>query len=238
MGKTMEEIFAESDRISGRDGADLALQFLVQCQSGVAEEFGAESLEYAALLNELGSVSRAAFDYAAAADYFRQAMAVLEAVVGKEHPEYGTAVMNLAGILRVQGKPAESLELFQEALAVFGSSLGEESPLYLTALNNIALSYQDMGDARRALEYHLHVCRRLEVLAEQDICRVEYGTSLYNTGLCFRQVGEDELAAALIQQAILAYEGELAEDHVWMVHAKETLAQLKAAAAGSPATEG
>lgn len=223
MSGTIEGIFRESDRIAGEQGAALALAFLDQCRATVAEEFGEESREYAALLNELGSVSRVAQRYPDAADYFRQAMAVLQAVLGKEHPEYGTAVMNLAGILRVQGQLAESLALFQEALAVFGATLGEDAPLYLTALNNIALTYQDMGEVERALEYHLHVCAQLEALADDGDWRVEYGTSLYNTGLCFRMAGEEELARELIAQAVLAYEGELADNHPLMLHAKEAL---------------
>lgn len=234
MDASIDQMFAEADAIEKEQGVALALEFLAQCAADVKQRQGADSLPYAALLNQLGFVHRSHGQYAPAVDYFRQACGVLAAAVGKSHPEYATAVMNLAGVLRLQGQLEESLPLFQEALDIYREVYGEESVMYLTALNNIALSYQDMGDTAGALRCHLKVCFRLEELStETGEWTVEYGTSLCNTGICFCAEGEPQLGCELIERALAVYATVLPDDHFLVCHARQTLEACRAEAAAA-----
>lgn len=224
MEETIEGMFDRADEIARKEGIDAALAFLAQCADRVRDEDGDDSLPYAAVLNQLGFVNRSDGRYEAAADFFAQAQRVLARAVGIDDPEYATAVMNLAGVERLLGRLPESLELFQEALRVYRDTYGEESPMFLTALNNIALSYQDLGDNARALRYHLQVCFGLEELCESspDLA-VEYGTSLCNTGVCFRLEGEDQLGRELIERSLQVYDTVLPDDHFLVLQARQML---------------
>lgn len=224
MEKTIESMLDCADEIGRKEGADAALAFLAQCAERVRDEDGDDSLPYAVVLNQLGFVNRSDGRYEAAADFFSQAREVLARVVGTDDPEYATAVMNLAGVERLLGRPSESLGLFEEALQVYRNAYGEESALFLTALNNIALSYQDLGDNAQALRYHLQVCFGLEELCESspDLV-VEYGTSLCNTGMCFRLEGEDQLGRELIERSLQVYDTVLSDDHFLVRQARQML---------------
>lgn len=234
-GKVINEMLDEAGRIEKEQGVALALEFLEQCLGRVCHQFGRDSLAAAAVLNQLGFVNRSNGRYSEAAEYFSQAREVLAQAVGAANPEYATAVMNLAGVQRLLGDLPASLQLFEEALAVYEAAYGEESVMYLTALNNIALTYQDMGENGRALRYHLQVCFGLEQLSEQDVrLAIEYGTSLCNTGVCFRLEGEEHIGRQLIERALEVYATRLPDDHFLVRQARQMLeGDVAAAAAGA-----
>lgn len=231
--KVVDEMFGEAGRIEKEQGVQLALDFLELCLERVGQQFGDDSLAAAAVLNQLGFVNRSNGRYPEAADYFVRAREVLARAVGTDSPEYATAVMNLAGVQRLLGDLPASLQLFEEALAVYKAAYGEESVMYLTALNNIALTYQDMGDNARALKCHLQVCFGLEELSQQDDgLAVEYGTTLCNTGVCFRLEGEEQLGRQLIERALEVYATVLPDSHFLVRQARQMLEGDVAAAAG------
>ena len=220
----IDQLFAEAERIEKERGVSLALEFFEQCLGQVRHQFGDDSLAAAAVLNQMGFVNRSNGYCREAADYFAQAREVLARAVGTNSPEYATAVMNLAGAQRLLGNLPASLQSFEEALGVYEAAYGEESVMYLTALNNIALVYQDMGENSWALRCHLQVCFGLEQLSERDGgLMVEYGTSLCNTGVCFRLEGEERTGRQLIEQALEVYATLLPDDHFLVRQARQML---------------
>ena len=219
---TMKDLFAELDAIVGEGSAARKAERMADALATIEAEHGRESLEYAAALNELGSCCRAAGDYEQAAARFQEAVEVLERVEGPKSPEYAMAVMNHAGALRVTGRLAESLALFRRAEELFAATLGEGSMEYLTAVNNEALCHQDSGDYEAAIDRHLQVCMALERLEEPSVA---YATSLYNTGFCFKQLGEEELGDELIRKSIEVYRLLLPDGHELLEHAKAAVSE-------------
>lgn len=230
--EAIDQMFSQAEAIEREQGVQLALEFLAQCADESRKRYGADSLPYAAVLNQQGFVNRSHGHYPEAVEFFSQACNVLTQAVGKGHPEYATALMNLAGVQRLLGQLPESLQLFEEALDIYREAYGEDSVMYLTALNNIALSYQDMGDTGRALRCHLQVCFQLEELSEETgELAVEYGTSLCNTGICFCAEGEELLGCELIERALAVYATVLPDEHFLVRHARQTLEAHRAEAA-------
>lgn len=230
--EAVDQVFSHAEAIEKEQGVQLALDFLEQCAEEARQSCGGDSLPYAALLNQIGFVNRSHGRYPEAVEFFGRACDALAQAVGKGHPEYATAVMNLAGVRRLLGQLPESLQLFEEALGIYREAFGEESVMYLTALNNIALSYQDMGDTGRALRCHLQVCFGLEELSEATgQYAVEYGTSLCNTGICFRAEGEEQLGRELMERALAVYATVLPDSHFLVRHARQTLEAQPGAAA-------
>lgn len=219
---TMKDLFAELDAIVGEGSGSRKAEVMGRALEKVEAEHGRDSLEYAAALNELGSCLRAAGDYEQAAERFAQAVEALERTAGPESPECAMATMNYAGALRVTGRLAEALELFGRAEEVFAGTLGEASMEYLTAVNNEALCHQDAGDYEQAIDRHLQVSMALERLEEPSVA---YATSLYNTGFCFKRLGEEELGDELIRKSIEAYRLLLPDDHELLEHARAAVAQ-------------
>lgn len=219
MSKIMTSLFEKLDAVRGSGGTPGKIALIDEALGAIEAEHGRESLEYAAALNEMGSCYRADADGERAAAYFQQATDLLDRVAPASS-EYAMALMNLAGALRLNGQLEESLEGFRRAEELFAANLGTESMEYLTALNNEALCHQDRGDYAEALVNHLNVCTALEKLDDDSIA---YATSLYNTGFCFKQDGEEELGDELIRKSIEVYRRLLPDDHVLMQRAKATL---------------
>ena len=221
MANSLNKLFEEVDSIGNSESAGKAIEFIEMHLARIEAERGKKSLEYAAVLNELGMLHRSEADYASAARRFRESAETIEEVEGSSSPEYATAIMNHAGVLRLDSRLSESIELFEEAMSVYADSLGTDSVKYLTAVNNLALCYQDMNDYQTALANHIKGCEGLEGLNdESDEYRIDYATSLYNTGFCFRQLGEGLLGDELVARSINVYRQVLPEDHPLIEHAK------------------
>ena len=224
MAASLQELFDRLDAIQG-EGDALEKAMLVEgTLDTLGHEYGRESREYAAALNELGTCYRAAANYEQAAVHFKDAVGVLERVTGSGSPDYAMALMNYAGVVRLVGQLDESLELFEQAKHLFAATLGETSLEYLTALNNEALCYQDKGEYQEALGRHVQVCSALERQGEPSVA---YATSLYNTGFCLKQISEEDLGDELVRRSIEVYRQLLPDGHELLEHAKAVLGEYE-----------
>lgn len=224
MATSLQELFNRLDAIQGEGGALERAALVEEALDAIGKEYGQESREYAAALNELGTCYRAATNYEQAGAHFKEAIAVLERTLGTGSPDYAMALMNYAGVVRLLGRLDESLELFEQAKRLFADTLGETSLEYLTALNNEALCYQDKGDYQEALGRHVQVCSALERQGEPSVA---YATSLYNTGFCLKQIGEDDLGDELVRRSIEVYRQLLPDGHELLERAKAVLGECE-----------
>ena len=223
MANALQELY---DRIDAADDDARDKAAVVEASlEGILKEYGPESCEYAAALNELGSCLRAAGDYESAANRFKSAVNLLARTGGPESPEYAMALMNYAGAVRLLGRIDESLALFKHAKEAFSAALGEASMEYLTALNNEALCHQDKGDYEEALIPLVRVCSTLD---RHETASVPYATSLYNTGFCFKQIGEEDLGEELVRRSIEVYRQLLPDGHELLERAKAALGEQEA----------
>ncbi|WP_448868915.1 tetratricopeptide repeat protein, partial [Escherichia coli] len=91
-------------------------------------------VDNAAILDNLGGVSRDQGHYAEAERYYKRAFLIDETVLGKHHPYTATDMNNLAGLYRDQKRLHESAKLYQAALEVRTEVLGADNPLVAKTL--------------------------------------------------------------------------------------------------------
>lgn len=220
MSDTLQEFYDRIDALPEESDAEETLAIIKAYLEGFEATHGKGSLEYAAALNEAGSVCRGQSRYQEAEQYFTDAVKIISQTEGMSSPEYATALMNLAGVMRINGKATQSIDLFKTAMDIYANTLGVDSIKYLTAINNLALSYQDLGDYELAVAHHIDVCKALDERGENSI---EYATSLYNTGYCFKELGENKLGNELLEKALNLYESLLPDGHPFIVHTRDLL---------------
>src|SRR5512133_4152112 len=78
---------------------------------------------HAAILNELGGLSRAVGSYEESKSAFTRAMDILIESRGKDDPDYATTINNLAGTYRLMGDRSAAESLFIEAADVYARTL-------------------------------------------------------------------------------------------------------------------
>ena len=112
----------------------------------VVNKYGAESIEYCSLLNELGSCERGQRKLDKAEQHYIEALNIMGRVTGKENADYATTLNNLAGTHRFMGKTGKAVQEFYECLNIYVSTVGRENSLYAAGLNNLALVYLQKKD--------------------------------------------------------------------------------------------
>jgi tetratricopeptide (TPR) repeat protein len=122
-------------------------------------EFGSDTWQTAAVLNDLANTYANLARYPDAEPLFRRAIEIGEKTLGKEHPDVAARYNNLATLFESQGKYADAEPLFRRAIEIDEKALGKEHPDVGLEYNNLAALLQDEGqyaDAeplfRRAIE--------------------------------------------------------------------------------------
>ncbi len=98
---------------------------------------GAESLDIARALSQLGDAELHLGNLEAAEASTREALAMRQKLPGKEDAEVGASLNDLGTVLRARGKLGEAETLFREALALDRKLLGQEHPKVATVLSNL-----------------------------------------------------------------------------------------------------
>ncbi len=106
---------------------------------------GAAEKTYVWLLATLPNYLSALGEYAAAAGFYRSAIACSQHILGAEHPSTLMGRNNLAVALRAQGKYAESEQEQRAVLQIKDRVLGTEHPDTLSSRNNLAVVLRVQG---------------------------------------------------------------------------------------------
>lgn len=151
-------------------------------------------------LDELGSVSWLAGDYASAEMAFSESLALRENLLGSDHEDTATSMNHLAGLYRAQGKYSEAKALYQRALEIREKLFGLQNPSTGETLNDLALLYSDQGDyveAQRLYEEALAIATRTLSPEAQ-----ETATILNNLAGLYRHQGMYSQAQDYYQRAL------------------------------------
>jgi tetratricopeptide (TPR) repeat protein len=188
----------------------------------VQYDVGADSPEYAAILNELAGFMRGVSRFDEAEETFRHALSILQVKGAERSPQYATMLLNLAGLYRLTGRTGEAIELFSEAQRLLTATGETGSYAYASVLNNLALAYQDLGDYDTALHSSLEAYQLQQQLGAGTH---EQATSLNNLAvICLR--GNKILEAEYyIDQALAVYD-RMPEANVHHAAALTTKASL------------
>ena len=173
------------------------------------EDRGADSLEYAAMLSELGGFYRGERKLDRSEEAFQAARGIFVRSGKQETPDYATLLNNLAGTHRVMGRHGEAERGFLAAMELYERTLGKGHVLYASALNNLSLLRLDQGDTARAETLQREASEILKALPEK---RDEFASSLCNLGALCLQQKKYKQARDWLLDAVALYEDELGTD--------------------------
>jgi|GEM_PF-1892013 len=172
---------------------------------------GTEKAEFAALLNNIGSVYRRMGDYDRALEYHLKDLAITEKVLGMEHPNTATSYNNIGSVYEDMGDYDRALEYYEKAVKTLEKVLGTEHPDTATSYNNIGLLYTRMGDYNRALEYHEKAVKiREKVLGTEH---PDTAVSYNNIGGVYKDMGDYDRALEYYEKAVIIREKVLGTKH-------------------------
>jgi tetratricopeptide (TPR) repeat protein len=197
------------------------------------DESGAESREYVAVLNELGSLSRTLKELDDSELRFREA-ARIEARVRGRTADYATCINNLAGTYRLKGDYDTAQSLFEEALEIYEAEVGREHFVYLSALNNLGLVYQDLKRFDDAERLHLQALAVLEKSGKRD---TTFATTLNNLASVAMATGRYADAQNFLWQTLDLYKDKTGTSSVLYLTALNNLAAASFMAGDYPEAE-
>lgn len=88
--------------------------------------FGADSVEYAQFLNEVGRYYHARRKHESAESFYMQAFRLRVEALGKEHPEVAESICNLAVLFENQARFDKARLYYEHALEIRQNALGDE----------------------------------------------------------------------------------------------------------------
>ncbi len=107
--------------------------------------FGADSLEAAGLLHELGQLYRDTDQLDRAEAALARSLKNAEAVLGADHADVATILESLSLVHNRQGEAARAEPLLRRCLKIREARFGKDHPLVANTLNELALTCADLG---------------------------------------------------------------------------------------------
>ncbi|EDM73519.1 serine/threonine kinase family protein, partial [Plesiocystis pacifica SIR-1] len=160
---------------------------------------GADDIQVAAILNNIGLVHIQRGDLDEALDSLNRAREIREATLGAGHPEVGASLNNISLALEGLGRYGEALEAASAALELLEVAFGDAHPTIGASLNNVGYIYYEAGryeEARRTFEKAVAVKER--ALGEAHPALTSTLTNLADTLV---RLGEHEPARELLVRA-------------------------------------
>jgi CHAT domain-containing protein len=139
-------------RLRGDGADDEGEEATLRRAMTIEERIGdAHSLNYAAILNNLGEVYRRRGDFARAQAAYQRALAIGAETVGADGYLLATSLQNLGIVARERKDYPAALEYYQRALSIRERVVGSDHPDIAQLLVNIANIYRAKGDTTDAL---------------------------------------------------------------------------------------
>ncbi len=173
--------------------------------------FGAESLEVAQVLNDLGLLYVEAGDYQKAEAVLQRDLSIKEKKFGTEDARVAMS-LNTLGLLYVEkGDYAKAESLLKKSLAMMEKKLGLENLDLAPVLNNLARTYEQTGDYVKAeplFERALSIRKKILGEAHPDVAR-----SLANLAEVYFLKGDYAKAEPLLIKALTIVQDALGKEH-------------------------
>lgn len=205
---------------------DASLYWGKQLIPATIAEYGENSPNHAAALNNLASIYRLMRTYDTARLLYEESLKIAKKTIGENHPNYATALSNLANIYCDMGKTAKAEPLFLQAIKIDKATIGDNHPNYAAHLTNLALLYRKMTkyDGAEAL-YKKAIKVDKATIGENH---PEYAIDLNNLALLYSDMGKPAQAEPLFLQAIGILEQSLGVNHPSMKKVQKNYAIFKA----------
>lgn len=198
----------------GRTWATSALALAQRADPGGARE--------GMVLNGLGVLAYQGGDFAAATDYFEQALPILVGALDEDHDQIATTLNHLGAMLDEQGRYAEAEPHFRRALAIQTAVFGEDHPRRTNSMDNLAVCLQAQGRNDEALALHQQgLALRTRTMGEQH---PDTALTLNNLGWDYMGLDEPATAAEYFDRALAGFEAAYGPEHPRVAMAAESLA--------------
>ena len=148
-------------------------------------------------LNTIGLVYRLLGEPQQALDYYKQALALHQAV-GDRSGEDAT-LNNIGVVYHLLGEMQQVLDCYENSLAL-SRAMGNWSSEAIT-LNNIAEAYYSLGEPQQALDYH----KQALALSRATNNRVSEANTFLNIGGVYRHLGELQQTLSYYEQALALF---------------------------------
>ena len=119
------------------------------------QAWGAESAEYASLLNDIGRYYHLRVRYEEAERFYRLAFGIRVRLLGREHPDVASSVNNLAVLYENQALYSKAESYYRTALDIRERRLGGDHPDTVLALEHFARLLHKMSRPDEAAELEL-----------------------------------------------------------------------------------
>ena len=179
-------------------------------------------------LNSLGIVEDRLGEHARALDDYRQALALLDSMLGPEHPRHAMVLGNIANAYLALGRHEEAVSAAKRALAIDRASFGPEHPSSVNALVNVAVMQYQVGEREQSHAAHLEALRIMEA-GHADYEPLSVATVHANLAVFYKGRGELDAAIEHGQAAIGLAERAVGADHPTTARFVSNLAGLMSA---------
>jgi tetratricopeptide (TPR) repeat protein/tRNA A-37 threonylcarbamoyl transferase component Bud32 len=172
---------------------------------------GAESVEVAMGLNNLGNVMFKRGDPEGAARHYARALEIREQALGPMHPQVGASLSNLGSMERLLGREQDALAHLERSLAVMESGLGPDHPDVGNPLNSLFLLHSDRREWDLARAY---IERALAIWTKSygdEHPHVAIGRG--NLGTLYLRLGRPRDAVRELDRAVEILEAVLGPEH-------------------------
>lgn len=122
----------------GRGDYALPEQLYREADPIARQAWGAESQEYAAVLNDIGRYYHLRVRYDEAERFYRLAFGIRTRLLGREHPDVAASVNNLAVLYENQVLYPRAESYYRTALAIREESLGADHPHTIDTLEHLS----------------------------------------------------------------------------------------------------
>jgi tetratricopeptide (TPR) repeat protein len=230
--QAMAEIAAELNG-SGAPGAMLPFQPHLRALVAVALE--RRDAEAASLAHALATHLRIMGDMAAARQFYEQAVAIRDQVLGPDHLDTLESCNRLASIMSVQGDQPGARALLERVLSTAKRLFGPENPEVAVALSNLAGIVQMQGDnaaARSLYEESLAISQKTLPADHPQIILTQYNLS-WLIGLA----GDTATAQSMVERAVALWQATLGPDHPETLAARRRLGTILIMQGDAPAAQ-
>lgn len=183
---------------------DKVLECYGLAQDIYEEKEECKSVEYADLIFNIANAYLKQEEYTKAMEYFQDALALYNSILGNDHPIGSKILTKLGECLLHLRKHKEACSILENAQEIYYDSRKQQSELLLSdILFNLGIAHCETGRLNKAIDsYESSMKIRRKVLGENSI---EYAQILNNIGSVFARNKEYQRALAPWQDAINIY---------------------------------
>ncbi len=188
-----------------------AVSFNKEAKKAAIIEYGEESHQHAATINDLAVLYRKNGQYKKSEKFHQDALKLRKKIFGEGHGAVAQSLNNLALIYDGQKQYKKAAKLYKESLIINQEEFGTNHPYTATSLCNLATVYISQGKYKESEKLHKEALKIRQKLFGDKHPNI--ANSLNNLGGLYYIQGQYEKAEPFCRQALEITETTLGFDH-------------------------